>query len=308
MGLSQLTSEEYRRLVDIMAEMTAWQSIEHRQVNMDLAGLSRFKSRVDFNVGTRIFCGALINELRTYGSEGGEPVLARLVRYLLELIGEGDNRTFLQNLLGEYTQPPNVAAPTVYQGVHTVLFLSANPSHDLNLDREMRLVEQAIQSARCRDRFKLEKQTDLQLSDLQSHLLRFQPHIVHFSGHGDGKGGIVVMDGDQPVSVPIEALRELFVILGGSVRLVVLNSCYSQPSAEKLAEVVDCVIGTSEAIYDTSATEFARAFYNGLAYGRSVHTAFSLGVNALDLRRYADKDVPCLRTRNGIDATRVSFC
>jgi hypothetical protein len=306
MSLTQLAPKEYRRLVSIMASMRAWQSIEHRQVNMDLADLSRFKSRVNFDVDSQIFCGALISVLRDYGSENGEPILARLVRHLLGLIGEGEDRTFLQNLLGEYAQPPE--ARTIHQGTHTLLFLSANPRHDLNLDREMRLVEAALTTARCRDKFKLEKQTDLQLSDLQTQLMRFQPHIVHFSGHGDNNGSIVVMDDRRPVSVPLKALGDLFAILRDNVRLVVLNGCFSQPLAEQIAQVIDCVIGMNEAIGDGAAIEFARAFYGGLANGKSVHTAFSLGINALDLRNYTDRDVPRLLTRNGVDATRVFFC
>lgn len=304
MSLAQLTTEEYRRLVDIMANMSAWQSIQQRQVNLDLAGLSRFKACVNFDVETNVFCGALVSVLRTFGSEGGEPVLARLVRYLIELMGESADRTFLENLLGERAQQHSDGA----QGVCTILFLSANPQHDLNLDREMRLVDDALQRARHRDKFKLEKQPDLQLGNLQNQLLRFQPHVVHFSGHGDGAGSLIVMDGERPVSVPPSALRDLFSLLKQNVRLVVLNSCFSQPLAEQLAQVIDCVIGTNDSIGDAAAIEFARALYGGLGEGKSVQTAFALGVNALDLRRYPDRDVPRLLTRSGVDANQVFFC
>lgn len=172
----------------------------------------------------------------------------------------------------------------------------------------MRLVEGAIQQARCRAAFKLVKQTDVQLDDLQGHLMRFQPHTVHFSGHGDGAGSIVVMEDRKPISPPIDALYNLLANLGEGVRLVVLNSCFSQPLAERLAEVVDCVIGTGQAIEDEAAIAFASALYGGLAYGKSLHTAFGLGVNALDLRRYPGSAAPRLLTRQGIDARRVCFC
>lgn len=302
MSRIQLTTEEYRRLVNIMANMRAWQSIEHRQANMNLAGLEHFRKDVNFDQDARIFSSNLVERLRHYGDNA----LMSLISYLTELVGEGEDRTFLQNLLGEYAQPPK--ARIVHQGTHTILFLSANPQRDLNLDREMRLVGDTLAMAHCRDKFKLEKQTDLQLGDLQAQLMRFQPHIVHFSGHGDGNGSIVVMEDRRPVSVPLKALGDLFAILRDNVRLVVLNSCFSQPLAEQIAQVIDCVVGTNEAIGDGAAIEFARAFYGGLANGKSVHTAFSLGVNALDLRNYADRDVPRLLTRNGVDATRVFFC
>lgn len=305
MSLEELTSEEFRRLVSIMAQMDAWQSIQQRQANMRLAGLERFVPRVNFDQNAQMFSTHLVNELKHFGRQDGEPVLARLVRYLRDLLGESDDRTFLDNLLAPYSGAHRVQIRQ--QSVSTLLFLSANPHYDLKLDSEMRQVEQAIQAARHRDKLKLEKQVDLHLDDLQRHLLNFKPRIVHFSGHGDGQGSIVVKNAERPVSVPIGALRDLFRTVGG-VSLVVLNSCFSQPLAEQLTEVVDVVVGTSSAIADNAAIEFSKAFYRGLANGESVHTAFSLGVNALDLRRYPDSAVLEPFTRAGVDARQVFFC
>jgi len=307
MSIEKLTTEEYRRLVEIMANMRAWQSIEHRLANMHLAGLERFIGRVNHDLDPRVFCGALIAELQTFGRQDGEPVLARLVRYVRDSLGESADREFLDRLLGQYSSALSAGAAIRHSDVNTLLFLSANPRYDLQLEREMREVDRAIRSARYRDRLKLEKQTDLQLDDWQAHLLRFKPRIVHFSGHGDEQGSIVVMDNGRPVSVPIHALRDLF----GTLRctsLVVLNSCFSQPLAEALSEVVDVVVGTGDAIHDDAAIEFAKAFYRGLASGESALTSFSLGVNALDLRRYPESAVLMPFTRQGVDAAQVFFC
>jgi hypothetical protein len=307
MSVEKLTQEEYRRLVAIMANMRAWQSIEQRQVNMRLAGLERFIGRVNLDLDAQVFSGALIAELQNFGRQDGEPVTARLVRHVRDLLGECEDRAFLDRLLGQHGSALREGAPLRHSDVSTLLFVSANPRHDLKLDREMREVDRAIQSARYRDKFKLEKQTDLHLDDWQKLLLRFKPCIVHFSGHGDDQGSIVVTDNGRLISVPISALRDLFGVLRGT-SLVVLNSCFSQPLAEALSEVVDVVVGTSDAIGDDAAIEFAKAFYQGLANGASVHTSFSLGVNALDLRRYADSAVLKPFTRAGIDAAQVFFC
>ncbi|PJF35289.1 MAG: hypothetical protein CUN49_11340 [Candidatus Thermofonsia Clade 1 bacterium] len=303
MSLEQLTMEEFRRLVQIVSAMPAWQRIDNRQFNLIMAGLEHFIKCVNLDLDTQVYVGSLIRALRDYGSDDGQPVLAKLVRYLVPMTS-GEDRQFLETLLGERHRQQG----RILSGDNVLLFLSANPGHDLHLDREMRLVEEAIRSARCRGHFRLEKQVDLQLNDLQSHLLRFNPSIVHFSGHGDAQGSIVVMNDRRSYSVPIDALCDLFRILKGSVRLVVLNSCFSQPLAERLAEVVECVIGTSAAIGDESAIEFAKAFYRGLANGESVHIAFALGVNQLDLKHYADRDKLHLFTRSGVDAKQIVFC
>ncbi len=307
MSIERLTAGEYRHLVEIMEHMRDWQSIEHRLVNMRLADLEQFIGRVNLDLNSRVFSGALISELQTYGRQDGEPVLARLVRYVRDLLGEGAEREFLDRLLGPYSSAPSAGKPIRDSDVSVLLFLSANPHRDLQIDGEMREVDSAIQSAPCRDRFRLEKQTDLQLEDLQAHLLRFKPRIVHFSGHGDDQGSIVVMDKGRPTGVRIPALRNLF----GELRctdLVVLNSCFSQPLAEALSEVVDVVVGTGDAIRDKAAVEFAKAFYHSLASGKSVHTSFALGVNALNLRGYPESAVLKPFTRSGVDDRQVFFC
>ncbi|MCB0250100.1 MAG: CHAT domain-containing protein, partial [Anaerolineae bacterium] len=73
-----------------------------------------------------------------------------------------------------------------------------------------------------------------------------------------------------------------------------------------IAQHIDCVVGMSEEIGDTDARAFAAAFYEALAYGRSVRTAFDLGRNRIDLYGLKDEDVPQLLAPNSDPAT-VSF-
>jgi len=62
----------------------------------------------------------------------------------------------------------------------------------------------------------------------------------------------------------------------------------------------------SAEIGDTQARAFAASFYEALAYGRSVKTAFELGRNRIDLSGLQDMDVPQLLAPNGDPAT-VTF-
>ena len=103
------------------------------------------------------------------------------------------------------------------------------------------------------------------------------------------------------------ALVGLFQVLKDNVRVVVLNACYSKPQAEAIAQVIDCAIGMNTAIGDEAAIVFAAAFYQALAFGRSVQTAFDVGKNALMLEAIPEEKTPELFVRDGLDASNISL-
>lgn len=178
-----------------------------------------------------------------------------------------------------------------------ILFLASNPADTarLRLGDEIRAIDQALQAARFRDRFDLEQQWAVRVGDLQSLLLRYEPDIVHFSGHGSSASEIVLEDADgQSRPVPQEALSQLFALLAANAKCVVLNACFSRSQAEGIAQSVDCVIGMSDAISDETSVVFSASFYRALAYGKSVRTAFDLGVSELDLEGSEESAIPQL--------------
>lgn len=69
-----------------------------------------------------------------------------------------------------------------------ILFLAANPrdTDRLRLDEEVRAIDEALRKADFRDYFELHSHGAVRIEDLQELLLRYQPQIVHFSGHGKG--------------------------------------------------------------------------------------------------------------------------
>ena len=168
-----------------------------------------------------------------------------------------------------------------------ILFLAANPSSTtrLRLDEEVRAIDKALRQANYRDQFDLRQHWAVRASDLQELLLRHQPHIVHFSGHGSDTGQLIFED-DRGNAHPVQtdALSRLFAILTDNVRCVVLNACYSEPQAQAIAAHIDCVIGMPAEIGDQASLNFAASFYQALAYGRDVQTAFDLGCNQIDLQ------------------------
>ena len=196
------------------------------------------------------------------------------------------------------------------QNVVKILFLAANPkgTEPLRLDQEVREIDEALlQKAEFRDKFELKQQWAVRVSDLQAHLLRFQPDIVHFSGHGSSEGKIVLEDNNGNIrTVSEDALSQLFSLLKDNIRCVVLNACYSASQAQAISEHIDCVIGMSKAIGDTAAISFAKSFYQALGFGRSIDTAFKLGVSQIDLEGLNEQDTPKLLSPN-IDPQKMVF-
>ncbi len=190
-----------------------------------------------------------------------------------------------------------------------ILFLSSNPQDTdrLRFDEEARSIDEALRKAEFRE-FNLETQLAVRSTDLTGYMLRYKPNIVHFSGHGTQSSEIILEDStgtSHPVSS--SALTQLFKVFRNTVKLVVLNACFSEVQAQAIAENIDCVIGMSKAIGDDAAIRFATAFYQALGYGCNVKDAFDLGCIEIDLASLDQKDVPQLITRKDCSPEKIVF-
>jgi hypothetical protein len=186
-----------------------------------------------------------------------------------------------------------------------VLFLASDPFRDraaLRLDEEVRAIDHAIRRGSARDRVELVPHFATRTRDLQDALMKHDPQIVHFAGHGDDPGVLYLGDEHgRPRAVGKEALGKLFGILDEWIKVVVLNGCDTLPTVEVLSEVVDYAIGMNRPLTDASAIVFADAFYGALAMGRTVRKAFELAVNQMELEGNAESTTPVLRIRAGVD-------
>lgn len=186
-----------------------------------------------------------------------------------------------------------------------VLFLAADPfrpGERLRLDEEVRAMDQAIRRGSARDSVELVSHFATRTGDLQYALMRHDPQVVHFAGHG-GARGVIYLGDDYGRAQPVgkEALGRLFGIRRDAVRVVVLNGCETLPTAELLSEVVDYAIGMNGPIQDDSAARFSAAFYGALAMGQTLADSFAYGVNQLELDGNPDAKLPVLRVRPGTD-------
>lgn len=181
-----------------------------------------------------------------------------------------------------------------------ILILAANPTDTgrLRLDEEVREIQEGLKLSAGRDRFEIISRWAVRTDDLRRALLEHDPHVVHFSGHGDGEGGLALDDGrGRTKLVNTQALMRLFKRFP-SVECILLNACYSKVQADALVELVPFVIGMNQSIGDNAAIEFAKGFYDGLGYSRSYAEAFEFGLTAIDLEDISETAIPVLRQRD----------
>jgi formylglycine-generating enzyme required for sulfatase activity len=165
-----------------------------------------------------------------------------------------------------------------------ILILASNPRKDLKLDREIRDLKNVIEKSRNCEELVVETALAVRVGDLQDLLLRHQPQIVHFCGHGGGVEGLVFeSDIGQEQQVRSEALSNLFRLFLSHVDCVLLNACYSEEQATAIVTHINYVVGMQQAIRDDAAIAFSKGFYRALGYAFSVEEAFEFGCNAIQL-------------------------
>ena len=188
-----------------------------------------------------------------------------------------------------------------------LLVLAANPTDlvQLALDEELRVIDGALRRSGNTPRLDLRYYPALRIRDLQDLLQRHRPTVVHFCGHGQHTGGIMLQDEDgHSRAVEPQALANLFALFREQVRCVVLNACYSAVQAAAIAAHIDVVIGMADVFSDQAAVEFAAALYQAVGYGSNLQTAFALACNQIELEGGSEAEIPHLLARR-VDAEAV---
>src|SRR5262249_20650690 len=109
----------------------------------------------------------------------------------------------------------------------------------------------------------------------------------------------------RPQLVSSAALQEAFGAVGASVKVVVLNACYSEVQAEALLAHVGCVVGMRGSIRDDIARSFAIGFYGAIGELESVAAGYQQGCAAISLEGLSYDNRPQLRVRDGVVADRL---
>lgn len=85
------------------------------------------------------------------------------------------------------------------------------------------------------------------------------------------------------------------------MKCVVLNACNSSEQALLLSQFIDSAIGMDGPISVGAGRAFSVSFYQALASGRDVLTAFELGRNQILLENGDEEHIPTLYFRSGIE-------
>jgi hypothetical protein len=185
-----------------------------------------------------------------------------------------------------------------------ILILSGNPTNAsrLQLDREVREIQDSLQRSKKREQFKIISNSVVRPDDLRRTLLDTEPEIVHFSGHGGRNQGLVLEnDSGEMQAVSEKSLASLFQLFNNTIECVVLNDCYSESQAEAICQHINYVVGISHQISDKAAIKFAVGFYDALGAGRSYEEAYEFGCTAITLENASAQHLaPVLKSRKTI--------
>ncbi|MCP4110716.1 MAG: TIR domain-containing protein [Desulfobacteraceae bacterium] len=168
---------------------------------------------------------------------------------------------------------------SIHSKVIKILFFAANPFDDniqLKLDEEIRAIDKALIQSEFREQFELLQVRASRITDLQQSMVRQEPDIVHFTSHGSKYSEIVLEDNSgniQPLS-HLE-LSELFSVLKGKLKCVILDNCYSRDVADLILGHIRYVILRQGTTNDESAISFFSTFYIALGEGKDIEAAFN---------------------------------
>ena len=156
-----------------------------------------------------------------------------------------------------------------------VLVMSSDPrdADRLRIAEERRELGDALLRSRFRGSMELHDVAGCRVRDIGSTLDRYDPDILHFSGHGDNSALLFENDRGEAIAVDKVALANL---LGSqkNLKLVILNACYSRDQAQAIANKVGYVVGMEGSILDDDSIAFSREFYAALGHGRTFEAAF----------------------------------
>ncbi|MEH2083629.1 MAG: GUN4 domain-containing protein [Nostoc sp.] len=155
----------------------------------------------------------------------------------------------------------------------------------MQLDKEVQKIKDSLSGrGLLTNQFQILQRWETSPTDVRRAILQEKPEIVHFSGHGQGQAGLVLVDDrGQPKLVGADALADLFQFVADNVKCVLLNACYAEFQANAIVKHINYVIGMQQEVWDITAIAFAVGFYDGIGNGYSIEESFEIGRNAIRL-------------------------
>ena len=163
----------------------------------------------------------------------------------------------------------------------------------LDGDNEWRKLDVALEDLQDQNLARLHRLSKADIRELDSAVATFQPHMIHFIGHGEidevSATPSLLFEAPSGNSVKVTS-DELTVAFQGcdSLRLIVLNSCLggtpsgnnSHPNSMASALIrsgLPAAVAMQQEVSDPSALAFAEAFYRALSGGEPIEAAVAAG-------------------------------
>jgi hypothetical protein len=191
-----------------------------------------------------------------------------------------------------------------------VLYLTADPikNNPLRVDAELHHVQNEIRGSKFRDNITVQHRPAANLKSLLNGLNDLNPHIIHFSGHGNKSG--IAMDNASVAKPSVEMVS--FKLLAKALsatdsrpRVVLLNACDSAAARKPFIKLGLIVISMKTSISDAAAAAFAVQFYGTIASGQSVKSAFEQGRIAVEATSIGEADTPQLSCLKNVDPSKI---
>jgi hypothetical protein len=151
----------------------------------------------------------------------------------------------------------------------TILLCTANAVHQderIQLEEELRAIDDALRRSRLRDGYEPRMCPAVTFSKVLHELADHNPRFVHFAGHGDPSGQIVLLgERGHEMRVAPEHMADLLAELRPSPTLVTFATCYSYGMAQAAARHAAFAIGFQGPLGDESAPLFSATLYERLA-------------------------------------------
>lgn len=177
--------------------------------------------------------------------------------------------------------------------------LITNPDRYASLQTgiEARDIQRAIESSPNSSSFAINVVLAPTFDDLINSLNRFDPQILHFSGHGGGSS--IILDNERAGQdggevLDYEMAARLLEATNARISLIVLAACDTTVGAERLLADGRAIIAMSDSIDDEAACAFSSRFYKSLADGATVGNALNQAKLFLEQKGYADCDLPTI--------------
>jgi hypothetical protein len=180
------------------------------------------------------------------------------------------------------------ALETISLPVRLLVIISNPPDlpefKKLDVVREKRLIKEALKPLIDEGRLVVKWEDEASLERIHDAMLAFNPHIIHYTGHGGfAEGGVLLLEDGYDKSVNVSGTKLAERLANREVRLVVLSGCqtakaktsdsFSSVAGVLVKKGIPAVIAMQQSIRDESANIFASRFYKALASGQPVDVA-----------------------------------